>query len=47
MVALQVVLNKTDLLPPAKKEVMLEKITKKLKLTFQKTKFKEVREDLG
>ena len=35
-------LNKTDLLPPEKREAMLEKITKKLKLTFQKTKFKEV-----
>ena len=37
-----VVLNKTDLLPPEKSVAMLEKMTKKLKLTFQKTKFKEV-----
>ena len=37
-----VVLNKTDLLPPEKSAAMLEKMTKKLKLTFQKTKFKEV-----
>lgn len=37
-----VVLNKTDLLPKEKSATMLEKMTKKLKLTFQKTKFKEV-----
>jgi len=37
-----VVLNKVDLLPPNKREAMVEKISKKLRLTFQQTKFPSV-----
>merc|ERR1719244_1966298 len=37
-----VVLSKIDLLPPEKRTVMVDKLTKKLKITFQKTKFPEV-----
>jgi len=37
-----IVLNKTDMLPPEKRQAMIEKMTKKLKMTLQATKFKEV-----
>ena len=39
---MMVIINKTDLLPEAKRAASIEKMTKKLKLTFQKTKFKNV-----
>jgi len=37
-----VIINKTDLLAEEKRAVAIEKMTKKLKLTFQKTKFKNI-----
>jgi len=37
-----VVLNKVDLLPADKKDAMVEKLSKKLRLTFQQTKFPQV-----
>ena len=33
-----IVLNKTDMLPPEKRQAMIEKMTKKLKMTLQATK---------
>ena len=37
-----VIINKTDLLPEDKRASAVEKMIKRLKLTFQKTKFKEI-----
>lgn len=37
-----VIINKIDLIPEDKRSASIEKMTKKLKLTFQKTKFKDV-----
>ena len=37
-----VVLNKTDMLPKEKRAAMVEKMTKRMKQTFQSTKFKDV-----
>ena len=39
---MMVIINKVDLLEESKREQMVEKMMKKLKITFQKTKFKEV-----
>jgi len=36
-----IVLNKTDMLPPDKKISMIEKMTKKLRMTLKSTKFKD------
>jgi len=37
-----VILNKTDLLPEEKRKASVEKMIKRLKVTFQKTKFKDI-----
>ena len=37
-----VIINKVDLLEESKRAQLVEKMMKKLKITFQKTKFKEI-----
>ena len=39
---MMVIINKVDMLPEDKRNIQLEKMMKKLKITFQKTKFKDV-----
>ena len=39
---MMVIINKVDLLEESKRDQMVEKMMKKLKITFQKTKFKEI-----
>ena len=39
---MMVIINKVDLLEESKRAQLVEKMMKKLKITFQKTKFKEI-----